>query len=72
MAHTDCMGPRTGTGKLVCNPLVPSPIPYPCLYVVCTVKGILYKPINPGPDVEVTTPVSVPLTLPVPCSVDEP
>ena len=49
MAHTRCTGP--GMGKWVCNPLVPGPVPCPIrsLGGVWTVKGIIYKPIAPGP-----------------------
>ena len=49
MAHTNCTEP--GTGKWVCNPLVPGPVPCPVrsLGGVWTVKGIIYKPIVPGP-----------------------
>ena len=45
------MGPGPGTGKWVCNPLVPSPMPCTITShgVVCTVKGIIYKPIIPSP-----------------------
>ena len=60
MAHSHCTGPVPGTKKWVCNPLVPDPIPYPVpsLGVVCTVKGIIYKPIVLGP---------VPVPGPVQC-----
>ena len=55
MAHTHCKGPVPVTKERVCIPLVPGPILYPgpSLSVVCTVKGIIYKPIVlgtvPGP-----------------------
>ena len=62
MAHTHCTGPATGTGtepgpgpgprmgKWVCNPSVPGPLlcGVPSFGVVCTVKGIIYKPIIPS------------------------
>ena len=62
MAPTHSMGLGTGmktgpgTGKWVCNPLVPGPVPCPVsgIGVECTVKGMIYKPV------------------PVPCSVNEP
>ena len=46
MAHTHYTEPGLGIGKLVCNPLVPSPIPFPIpgFSVVCTIKEIIYKP----------------------------